>query len=30
MSAGTYVYYLEMMGLSGSRVSQKGVVILLR
>jgi gliding motility-associated-like protein len=30
MSAGTYIYNLEMMGLSGSRVSQKGVVILLR
>ena len=30
MSAGTYVYYLDMMGLSGSRVSQKGFVMLIR
>lgn len=29
-SADTFVYYLEMIGLSGNRVTQKGTVVLIR
>jgi gliding motility-associated-like protein len=30
MDAGTYIYYLEMVGLTGNRIAQKGYVLLLR
>ena len=30
MGAGTYIYYLEMVGLSGNRVTQKEFVVLIR
>ena len=30
MSAGSYYYYIDMLGLSGKRTIQKGYVILIR